>query len=150
MDLRPVFILYLLGLALGLSPACAQGAAPAPAKVEQPGAMQGLARSVGMSAKPVEPAEFVRNSRPDDLNYIPVHSKRPEAPGKLLTADELKAKEHELDSLKSSHDAIAKRPPVKVEYRPLQVPAQPKGVAPSPPAAALQAPPVKVQGPTLR
>ena len=138
----------LVILALGLSPVSAQGAGPAPAKAEQSGPLEGLARSTGMGSKPVEPAGFVRASRPAELNYIPVHSKRPDAPGKLLTADELKARERELDALKASHDAAANRTASKRAYRPLQAPGQPKGAAPA--AAAAQATPVKVEGPTLR
>ena len=152
MDLRPAFVLSLAVLALGLSSACAQqgaGASAAPARAEQPGVLEGLARSTGLGSKPVEPADFVRSSRPADLNSIPVHSARPEAPGKLLTADELKARERELDALKASHDAIASRPSSKVAYKPLQAPAQPKG-APPPAPAAPQAPPLKVDGPTVR
>ncbi len=151
MDLRPAFALSFVILALGLSPLSAQGTGSAPAGAEQSGALDGLARRAGLGSKPVEPAGFVRESRPAELNYIPVHSKRPDAPGKLLTADELKAQERELDSLKASHDAAAKRSSSKVGYRPLQAPGQPKGAAPTVPAAvATQAAPAKVEGPTLR
>ncbi len=150
MDLRPAFALSLAVLALGFVPACAQGAGPAPAraKAEEPGALEGLARSTGLGSKPVEPAGFVRDSRPADLNYIPVHSKRPEAPGKLLTSDELKARERELDALKANHDSVAKRSAGKVAYKPLEAPGRPKGAAPAAPAP--QAPPLKIEGPTLR
>lgn len=150
MNRRPVFALSLAILALGLAPAFAQGTGPAPARarVEEQGALEGLARSTGLGSKPVEPAAFVRDSRPADMNYIPVHSKRPEAPGALLTADELKAKERELDALKANHDSIAKRSPGKVAYKPLEAPGRPKGAAAAAPAP--QAPPVKIEGPTLR
>ena len=151
MDLRPAFALSLAILASGLSPAFSQGAgvSSGPDKGEQPGFLEGLARATGLGSKPVEPAEFVRNTRPSDLNYIPVHSKRPETPGKLLTADELKARERELDALKASHDSIGGRPPAKVVYKPLQAPGQSKGAAPAA-SAAPQAQPPKVEGPTVR
>lgn len=155
MNRRPAFALSLAILALGLAPAFAQGtgSAPARAKAEEQGALEGLARSTGLGSKPVEPAGFVRDSRPADMNYIPVHSKRPEAPGKLLTAEELQAKERELDALKANHDAIAKRSPGKVAYKPLEAPGRPKGAgaaAPAPQTPPLQAAPLKTEGPTLR
>ena len=151
MDLRPAFALSLAFVAWGLSPALGQGATPSPApdRREQPGFLEGLARGTGLGSKAVEPAEFVRNSRPADFNYIPVHSKRPDAPGKLLTADELKARERELDALKASHDAIASRRPAKVVYKPLQAPGQPRNAAPAAPAVP-PAPPLKVEAPTVR
>jgi hypothetical protein len=128
MDLRLVAVLSLLWLATGLGPVGAQGtsAAPAPVPGEDDGPLAALARTTGLRSKPVEAPDFVRSSRPAETSFIPVHSKRPEAPGKLLTADELSAKERELDTLKASHDAIAKRPPSAVAYKPLQAPAQPK------------------------
>lgn len=151
MDLRPAFALSFVILALGLSPVRAQGSAPAPGGAGQPGAVEGLAQRAGLGSKPVEPAGFVRESRPAELNYIPVHSKRPEAPGKLLTAEELKARERELDALKASHDAASSRAPNKVVYKPLQAPGQPKGAVQAAPAVvATPAPPAKVEGPTLR
>ena len=151
MDLRPAFALSLVALAFSLPSAFAQGAGSSPgsAKVEPQGVLEGLARSTGLGSKPVEPADFVRSSRPADLDYIPVHSKRPETPGKLLTADELKARERELDALRASHDAAASRPHGNAVYRPLQAPGQPKGAAPPAPAAP-QVPPLKVEGQTLR
>ena len=133
MNPLPLAVLTCLSLALAFSPACAQGATAvaAPAHAEEDGPLSALARTTGLRSKPVEAAEFVRNSRPGEMDFIPVHSKRPEAPGRLLTADELSAKEHELDALKARHDTIAKRKPAKVVYKPLQAPAQPKGAAPA-------------------
>jgi len=144
MDHRKAVALLFLLLVPALSPACAQGAATPP--VEQDGPLGALARQTGYRSKPVEAADFVRESRPAEMNYIPVHSRRPDAPGKLMTADELAAKERELDALKANHDGIAKRPRSAVAYKPLQAPAPPK-LAPRP---ATEPQGVKLEIPTLR
>jgi hypothetical protein len=145
MDFRPFAVSALLGLAFGPSSAFAQGAAPA--QVEQSGPLDAFARSLGQRAKPTQPADFVRETRPAELDFIPVHSKRSEPPGKLLTADELKAREHELDDLKAAHDKIGDRQHVKVVYKPLQAPNPPRKAAPAP---ASEPPAVKLDIPTLR
>jgi hypothetical protein len=145
MDHRQAVALFCLLLFAGLSPACAQGVALP--QVEQDGPLGALARQTGYRSKPVEAADFVRESRPAEMNYIPVHSKRPDAPGKLLTADELAAQERELDALKVNHDAIAKRPRSAVAFKPLQAPSPPKPVAPRP---ATEPQGVKLEIPTLR
>ena len=134
MNIRPMATLSLLMLALALGPASGQGAAtPSSAERDEPGGLLGsLARQTGLRAKPVESPDFVRETRPPELSFSPVHSKRPEVPGKLLTADELKAKERELDALKSTHDGLAKRPSSKVVYKPLEAPGIMKAPAPKP------------------
>ncbi len=81
------------------------------------------------------------------MNFLPVHGKRPEAPGKLLSSEELQAKERELDALKASHDQIAQRPSSKVTHKPLQAPAPAKTAPPKAPEA-LQPP--KIEIPTNR
>ncbi len=125
MSFRPTVALVIIFTALGLSRALAQGAAPAPA--EQGGPLDSLSRLIGLRSKPVEPADFVRLTRPAETNFIPVHTPRPNNHERILTNDELRAKERELDALKASHDQIAKRPPSKVAHKPLEAPAQPKG-----------------------
>ncbi len=129
-------------LAMTQAPAIAQSAPAA-----QDGPLDSLARQVGQRSKPVQPSEFVRESRPNELNFVPVHSKRPEPQGKLLTPDELKAKERELDALRVSHDKEGDRKPLKAAYKPLVAPAPPKKAKPAP---AAEPQPVKLDIPTLR
>lgn len=135
---RPIFRPFapaaLLAL-LALAPAAAQD-----------GPLDSLATSVGQRSKPVEPAGFVRDSRPSDLNYLPVHSKRPEPKGKLLTADELKAQERELDALRATHDKAGERRPARAAYRPLQAPGGAKKAESKP----VEPRPVTLAIPTLR
>ena len=134
MSFRPTVPLVIVFTAFGLSCALAQGAAPASA--EQDGPLESLGRLIGLRSKPVEPAEFVRETRPAETNFIPVHTPRPNNHERILTNDELRAKERELDALKASHDQIANRPPSKVAHKPLEAPVQPKG----PPTRTQQAP----------
>ena len=131
-SLAPAVLLAVIALA----PAAAQD-----------GPLDSLATRVGQRSKPAESADFVRNSRPADLNYLPVHSKRPEPKGKLLSDDELKAQERELDALRAAHDKAGERTPVKAAYKPLKAPGQPKKTQPKP---AAEPEPVKLVIPTLR
>ena len=135
MSFRPAVSLVIVFTALGLSCALAQGVAPASA--DQDGPLESLGRLIGLRPKPVEPADFVRDTRPSETNFIPVHTPRPNNHERIMTNDELRAKERELDALKAGHDQIAKRPPSKVAHKPLEAPAPPKAAA----AKAQQAPP---------
>ena len=91
--------------------ALAQDAAPA-----SPGVMNSLARQLKLAPAPVHSADFVEKSRPAEgsLHYIPTGSARPEPGGPaVLTADQIRAKEVELDALLARHNAIAHRAPVQ-------------------------------------
>jgi hypothetical protein len=134
MFFRPAVAFVIVFTALGLSCALAQGVPPAPA--EQGGPLDSLGRLIGLRSKPVEPADFVRETRPAETNFIPVHTPRPNNHERIMTKEELRAKERELDALKASHDQIANRPPSKVAHKPLEAPAQPKG----PPTRTQQGP----------
>jgi len=72
-----------------------------------------------LTPEPVEPAPFVKESRPAKLDYIPVHSPRPEPKTAPLTLEQLKAKEAELDRVRKAHDQLAERPSTRVAYKPL-------------------------------
>ena len=76
-------------------------------------------RYLKLTPDPVEPAPFVKESRPSKLDYIPVHSQRPEPKTAPLTLEQLKAKEAELDGVRRAHDQLAQRPATKVAYKPL-------------------------------
>jgi hypothetical protein len=79
-----------------------------------------------LTPDPVEPAPFVKESRPAKLDYIPVHSKRPDPKTPPLTMEQLKAKEAELDRVRASHDQLAQRPSTKAAYKPLAQAPKPK------------------------
>jgi hypothetical protein len=55
--------------------------------------------------------DFVVKSRPppDSLHYIPVGGARPEPAAPVLSVDQIKAEESELDSLRERHDRLARR-----------------------------------------
>jgi hypothetical protein len=55
--------------------------------------------------------DFVVKSRPppDSLHYIPVGSPPPEPAAPVLSVDEIKAEESELDGLRDRHDRLAHR-----------------------------------------
>ena len=132
MTFRLATSLTIIFLALGLSPAFAQGADPRAAQAEQDGPFESFGRMIGLRPKPSAPADFVRDSRPAETNFIPVHSPRPNTHDRILTSDELQAKERELDALKASHDKLGNRTAPHVVYKPLQAPA-PSKVAPAKP-----------------
>ena len=129
MTFRSAASVTIVLIALGFSPAFAQGAAPAAAQAEDDGPLESLGRMMGLRPKAVAPAEFVRETRPSESNFIPVHSPRPNTHDRILTTNELQAKERELDALKTTHDQIGKRPANNVAYKPLEAPAPPR-VAP--------------------
>ena len=137
MNHRSAAFLIVFFIALGASSAFAQVASPAPVQTEPDGPLESFGQMIGLRPKHVPPADFVRESRPAESAFIPVHSPRPIVQDRLLTTDELRAKERELDALKATHDHLGSRPPAKVVYKPLQAPA-PSPVAP---VTAQQPPP---------
>ncbi len=129
MTIRSAASLIVIFVTLVSPLAFAQGSNPAPAKAEQEGPLESFGQLIGLRSKAVTPADFVRESRPAESNFIPVHSPRPTTQDRLYTTDELRAKERELDALKATHDQLGGRPPAKVVYKPLQAPT-PSPVAP--------------------
>ena len=128
---------WALAAVLAFSPAAMaqDGAAPAksqaqPAKHNASSSpLDVISKGIKLKADPVESADFVEKSRPAELNYVPVGGARPEPKGKLLSLDELRAKEAELDALRNRHDQLAHRkPPTKVAYNPIAQ--EPKKKAP--------------------
>ena len=82
---------------------------------------------------PVEPAPFVRATRPpeESLQYIPVHSARPEPPGRVMTYEELKARENQLEAVRARHDRIGGRQRVAVKYNSVAGPPNPPAAKPA-------------------
>ena len=132
MTFRSAASVTFLFLALGSPAAMAQGAASTSAQAEQDGPLESFGRMLGLRPKASEPADFVRDSRPAESNFIPVHSPRPNTHDRILTNDELQAKERELDALMATHDKLGDRPATHVAHKPLQAPA-PSKVAPAKP-----------------
>ena len=99
------------------------------ATAQESGAGDAVSRAgkyLKLTPDPVEPAPFVKESRPAKLDYIPVHSQRPEPKTAPLTLEQLKAKEAELDRVRASHDQLAERPSTKGAYKPLAQAPKPK------------------------
>lgn len=82
-----------------------------------------------LTPDPVEPAPFVKESRPAKLEYLPVHSNRPPPRSAPLTPEQIKAKEAELNGVLASHDKLAGRASTKAAYKPLAQEPKPKRVS---------------------
>jgi|GEM_PF-4718574 hypothetical protein len=92
--------------------ACAQqstGHKPLPANP-----LEAISQGLKLRADPVEPKDFVTGSRPTDMQYIPTGSPRPQPPSKVMTADQVKAKQAELEAMLVRHDRATGRKPTPV------------------------------------
>ncbi|MDB5651585.1 MAG: hypothetical protein JWL62_3105 [Hyphomicrobiales bacterium] len=80
----------------------------AQAQSDEPGS---VSRVLKLRTVPPPAPDFVVRTRPPEtsLNYIPTGAPRPMPAGKPLTPDEIRAKEAELDGLRSRQDRIAGR-----------------------------------------
>jgi hypothetical protein len=72
-----------------------------------------ISQGLKLRADPVESKDFVRETHPSDdqMKYIPTGSARPQPPGKILNADQVKAKEAELEAMLAHHDKATGRRP---------------------------------------
>jgi hypothetical protein len=61
--------------------------------------------AVGAGPKTAATPDFVAQSRPTNLDYLPVGTETPPRPTKAKTADEVKAAEAEMDSLRAQNEA---------------------------------------------
>ena len=89
--------------------ACAQQSAghkPLPANP-----LEAISQGLKLRADPVESKDFVRESRPTDLQYIPAGTPRPQPPTKVMSADQVKAKQAELEAMLVRHDRATGRKP---------------------------------------
>lgn len=92
-------------------------------------AVSRVGKYLKLTPDPVEPAPFVKESRPGKVDYLPVHTDRPPPRSAPLTPEQIKAKEAELNGVLASHDKIAGRAPNKVAYKPLNQDPKPKRVS---------------------
>jgi hypothetical protein len=109
-------------LVLALTAAAATSAQDAEKKETNP--LIDFARKVKLLPDPVEPKDFVKQTRPAQTDYLPVGVVPPERDLKVKTAEELKAMEAGLDKARSRHDKISGRPPPKVKPLAKPAPAQ--------------------------
>jgi hypothetical protein len=69
--------------------------------------LKSVAKTLGFATDVAPPADFVRQSRPnEEQGYIPVFQPPPEPAKKALADKDLKAMRGDLDSTEKSHDAI--------------------------------------------
>lgn len=66
-----------------------------------------IAAGVGAGPTMAKSPDFVRESRPANLDYVPVGTAAPARPTPAKTADEVKAAEAEMDALKARNAAAA-------------------------------------------
>jgi len=81
-----------------------------------------------LRSDPVEPADFVRRSRPpeDQLRYIPVGTPKNEPAKRAMTFEELKAAEAGLDAVRARQDRIGARPAPRDKLRSVAFAPKPK------------------------
>jgi hypothetical protein len=85
----------LTGLAVANVAACAGGSNP----------VRDIATSVGAGPKVTEAPDFVAQSRPGSLDYMPITAAGPGRQTAARTAEEVKAAEAEMDSLRARNEA---------------------------------------------
>ena len=102
-----IALAVLLGLAA--APAGAQAVDPARDSQSPGGPFSWLFRSTGLTAKPVEPKDFVKASRATapSGDYLPVGIKAPDRSIKPLTPAEVKAQEQSLTAIAEERAKIA-------------------------------------------
>jgi hypothetical protein len=66
-----------------------------------------VAVGLGAGPPPAKTPDFVQQSRPANLDYIPIAPTTPPRPTKPRTADEVKAAEAEMDALRSTNETAA-------------------------------------------
>jgi hypothetical protein len=127
----PTFAQQAASSADGQAQAGSAPAAPAGSK-RNPWAnpLEVISKGVKLSTDPGEPAPFVKESRPEELNYKPVGGPRPQPAGRALSLDEMRAKEAELDAVRTDHARIAGHKTAKVAYNPIAQ--EPKKKPPKP------------------
>jgi hypothetical protein len=89
------------------------GAAPAPAfGQESDNPLTDLARRAKLMPEPVEPKDFVKQSRPAQTDFLPVGVMPPDRRLKVKSPEELKAMQADLEAAGLRHEKIAGRPAV--------------------------------------
>ena len=73
--------------------------------------LEAISQGLKLRADPVESKDFVRESRPTDMQYIPAGTPRPQPPTKVMSADQVKSKQAELEAMLVRHDRVSGRKP---------------------------------------
>jgi hypothetical protein len=110
-------------LLIVLSPAAFAGEATTPPSPAQPapdrdeGLLKNLAKKANIATDVAEPQDFVVKSRPATTDYVPVFRKNEEHKAKVMTPDQLKSMEADLNAA-SSHNAQIRDafPPARKAY----------------------------------
>jgi hypothetical protein len=97
-----------------------QSPAEQPAAGQDDGIVKNVLKALNVATDPGEPKDFVRAARPaksEDDQYVPVFRQNTEHKAKLLTPDQLKAMESELDDAQSRGARIRDAfPPARRAY----------------------------------
>ena len=89
--------------------------------------------AVGAGPKTAATPDFVRQSRPANLDYVPVGTAAPERPTQARTAEEVKAVEAEMDATRTRNEAAA-RVAAEAAGTPPPAPVKPAGQGAAAPA----------------
>ena len=92
---------FLRSLCLGVATLVIAQAVASPLQAqEDPSMLKTGAELFGMATKPVEPQDFVKQTRRpvEDLNFIPAHEPRPIRPDKPKSAADVKALQAQLEA----------------------------------------------------
>ncbi|MDF2115438.1 hypothetical protein PY365_07655 [Roseiarcaceae bacterium H3SJ34-1] len=86
-----------------------------------------ILRGPRFTTTPMEPQDWVKRSRPaDNQAYIPVGRNADQPQRRVMTPDEVRAKEAELDAVRAKHDRLAHRKPLNVRIGSATAPPLPK------------------------
>ena len=99
------------GLAAALLAVALAGCGQTQATVSS--AVRPVATATGFATTVPEPQDFVKSSRPKDMDYLPVGVTPPARDTKILTPEQLAAAEKDLEATRGNHDALSGRPPPK-------------------------------------
>jgi hypothetical protein len=116
---------------LSTAPVAAQQAAGSAKQSDNPFAT--ILRGPRFTTTPIEPQDWVKQSRPtDNQAYIPVGRNTDQPGRRVMTPDEVRAKEAELDGVRAKHDRLAHRKPLTGQIGSATAPPLPKKVVKKP------------------
>ena len=78
-----------------------------------------IVHGLKLTTTPREPDDFVRKTRKpnETLDYVPIAGERRDPAKRLMTGDEIRAREAELDAVRARHDAASRRRPAAGPFR---------------------------------
>lgn len=71
--------------------------------------LRGVAVATGLSTRPTEPADFVKASRSETGEYLPIGAALPPRPSPIKPASEVKATERHLEATRAANEAAGAR-----------------------------------------